>query len=417
MKKAKYVLSLILALILCFDLSACGDKRDDLSSPSVSPATPPDLSGQWKQINSNSEDSYQGAIIDGDVIEIYWVSDGGNTRSLYWSGTYSAPATTEEPYSWESINNEEKTAHALLASSDSSKTFTYKSGQISYSASALGSTSTIRMEKEEWDAGLKIEPAEPQNVADDSVSENTSSKNNITYFSFSLGGIEFSIPSYYEIAANESTNESTTFNANTGDFVQLILGETKCENESEFDSAVEEMISSVGDVSEVSFFPDVSLAGLHSSSFSASGKTNGVATTIGATLAYHPDIQKAILIAFMKAGNLQYDYEADYNALILTAKLAEPLSTTSAFGIRPELKEAMDSFEAFFDEYVTFMQKFSNSSDTLSLLSAYTDYMARYTETMDALSKLKESDMSTEETLYYLEVLSRITKKLSEVSQ
>ena len=63
------------------------------------------------------------------------------------------------------------------------------------------------------------------------------------------------------------------------------------------------------------------------------------------------------------------------------------------------------------------MQEFSNSSDTLSLLSAYTDYMAQYTETMDALSKLKESDMSKEENLYYLEVLSRITKKLSEIAQ
>lgn len=77
----------------------------------------------------------------------------------------------------------------------------------------------------------------------------------------------------------------------------------------------------------------------------------------------------------------------------------------------------MDSFEIFFNEYVDFMQEFSNSSDTLSLLSAYTDYMAQYTETMDALSKLKESDMSKEENLYYLEVLSRITKKLSEIAQ
>ncbi len=119
----------------------------------------------------------------------------------------------------------------------------------------------------------------------------------------------------------------------------------------------------------------------------------------------------------MSTGNLQYDYLADYNTLISTAKLAEPLPVNSVSGIRPEFKEAMDSFEIFFNEYVDFMQEFSNSGDTLSLLSAYTDYMAQYTETMDALSKLKESDMSKEENLYYLEVLSRITKKLSEIAQ
>ena len=216
---------------------------------------------------------------------------------------------------------------------------------------------------------------------------------------------------------NESTSEGTAFSVSTGDPVQLILGQTECKNESTFDSAIEEMISSIGDGFEVSVSTDTSLAGLHGTSISASGESNSVSATISITSAYQPDIQKAILILFMSTGNLQYDYLADYNTLISTAKLAEPLPVNSVSGIRPEFKEAMDSFEIFFNEYVDFMQEFSNSGDTLSLLSAYTDYMAQYTETMDALSKLKESDMSKEENLYYLEVLSRITKKLSEIAQ
>ena len=83
----------------------------------------------------------------GSEIIVNWVSDNGDTKSLYWAGTYVAPTTTDEPYSWDSENDKEQTSLALLASGDDTKTFTYANGQLSYEASALGSTMTIRMEK------------------------------------------------------------------------------------------------------------------------------------------------------------------------------------------------------------------------------------------------------------------------------
>lgn len=107
-----------------------------------------DLSGTWKQTNSNSEDSYQEATITGDTIEIYWVSDGGDTKSLYWAGSYEAPSEAVTSYSWVSENDRSKTDTALLASQDDTKTFTYEDGVISYSASLLGTTATIKLEKQ-----------------------------------------------------------------------------------------------------------------------------------------------------------------------------------------------------------------------------------------------------------------------------
>ena len=77
----------------------------------------------------------------------------------------------------------------------------------------------------------------------------------------------------------------------------------------------------------------------------------------------------------------------------------------------------MDSYEAFFDEYISFMQRFAEADNTLSLLVDYTDYMSQYAETMDAFNALGETDMSTEEALYYVEVSTRITKKLLESTQ
>ena len=86
--------------------------------------------------------------------------------------------------------------------------------------------------------------------------------------------------------------------------------------------------------------------------------------------------------------------------------------------IDAEFKSAMDSYEAFFDEYVAFMKKYSQSNGTdMSLLNDYTTYLSKYADTMTKFEALKEADLSVAETSYYIEVQSRITKKLLEVTQ
>lgn len=109
----------------------------------------PDLIGEWKQENSKSNDSYQAATISGDTITIYWVSDNGNTKSIYWAGSFATPTTADEPYSWTSKNDHSKTEGALLASSDDTKTMTYQNGVLSYEVSAMGTTTTVKLKKQQ----------------------------------------------------------------------------------------------------------------------------------------------------------------------------------------------------------------------------------------------------------------------------
>lgn len=108
---------------------------------------PADLTGTWVQTNSNSKDSYQEAVISDGYIEINWI--GVDTKSLYWAGDYVAPTTADEPYVWTSTNDKSKTDTALLASTADTKEFTYEDGELSYEASALGTTMTVRMERQE----------------------------------------------------------------------------------------------------------------------------------------------------------------------------------------------------------------------------------------------------------------------------
>lgn len=106
-----------------------------------------DLSGKWKQTNSKSEDSWQEAVIEGNSIEIYWISDNGDTKSLYWVGTYETPDEGVKSYSWDSVNDHEKTDVSMLASSDDTKTITYEDGELSYEVSAFGTTTIVRLSK------------------------------------------------------------------------------------------------------------------------------------------------------------------------------------------------------------------------------------------------------------------------------
>ena len=141
-KKGFYWLFMIMVVL---SLAACGgnDAKEEKENDK-----PVDLTGDWKQVNNNSEDSYQRATIRDGQIEIFWVNESGESESLYWAGTYATPETAEEPYTWDSVNDKEKTNSSLLASGDDTKTFTYEDGQISYSASAFGTTQTVRLEKQ-----------------------------------------------------------------------------------------------------------------------------------------------------------------------------------------------------------------------------------------------------------------------------
>ena len=148
----KRVLCAVFAAFMALILTACGSGSDTPAQASGSQAIqqeapqPPDLTGEWKQVNSESDDSYQAATITGDTIVINWVST--DSKALYWAGSFTAPTTDEEPYTWDSNNDHEQTDTAIMASSDDTKTFTYEDGQISYDVSMMGVTKTVRLEKE-----------------------------------------------------------------------------------------------------------------------------------------------------------------------------------------------------------------------------------------------------------------------------
>ena len=138
----KKVIAILTLAVMTLTFAACSIS----DSESDAPKEPANLIGEWKQ-SGGSSSNYQVATITDSTITIYWYSKDDESKSLYWAGSYTAPTTADEPYTWTSQNDTAQTSNALLASSDPTKTFTYENGVIKYEASALGTTTTIKLER------------------------------------------------------------------------------------------------------------------------------------------------------------------------------------------------------------------------------------------------------------------------------
>ena len=86
MKKFLAVGALATALLI----GGCsGPESSSSDQPSAEQgSTVSDLTGVWSEENVDSEDTWMEAVITEGSISIDWVSDGGDTRSIYWVGTF-----------------------------------------------------------------------------------------------------------------------------------------------------------------------------------------------------------------------------------------------------------------------------------------------------------------------------------------
>lgn len=96
---------------------------------------------------------------------------------------------------------------------------------------------------------------------------------------------------------------------------------------------------------------------------------------------------------------------------------AEKTSAETTSDIRPEFKEAMDSYEAFYDEYCAFMKKYTENPTDMTLLGEYASMMSKSAEMTQKFDAWNSEDLSEAELTYYLEVSSRVTQKMLECVQ
>ncbi len=90
-----------------------------------------------------------------------------------------------------------------------------------------------------------------------------------------------------------------------------------------------------------------------------------------------------------------------------------PVAETDNGDIRSDVKEAIDSYEAWVDKYCDFMKNYDSSD--LSKLSEATELISEEATMLEKFDSL-ENDLNEAELQYYLEVQTRCTQKLSEIA-
>ena len=110
------------------------------------------------------------------------------------------------------------------------------------------------------------------------------------------------------------------------------------------------------------------------------------------------------------------DSDALYESTESTTPTEPTQNTSTADGIRPEFKEAMDSYEAFYTEYCEFMMEYSGNPTDLKLLAQYADMLAKAEEVDKAFEAWDEDDLNNEELKYYLDVNTRVMKMLVDIA-
>ena len=85
-------------------------------------------------------------------------------------------------------------------------------------------------------------------------------------------------------------------------------------------------------------------------------------------------------------------------------------------GMRSEFKEAMDSYEEFYEKYCGVLKKYTADSTDVTVLTEYSELLEQSIEMSEKFKEWENDELNTEELKYYVEVNGRVTQMLVEAS-
>ena len=130
--------------------------------------------------------------------------------------------------------------------------------------------------------------------------------------------------------------------------------------------------------------------------------------------AYYKDSEDVDVYVKYYGNQIMYLYVEDYREDSDKAKSSDDEDSDGT--VTADFKETMDNYEAFMDEYIEFMEKYNESNDTSAMLSDYADMMTKYSEFAEKIDAIDEDSLSDSDYDYYIEVTTRVTKKLADAS-
>ena len=258
--------------------------------------------------------------------------------------------------------------------------------------------------------------------------------NEKTNKSVTMGSYSFSIPDYYvEKNTSSSSDTSKTYQIKNDSSVIGVLylackqftgsdaDKIKNASASQIDTYLKEVEEGIqNNATSVSNKRNTSVAGYSAKTADFVMDASGETLTGRYVIFIDTSTAETVSLMFGTTENADYDYSSDYQKIIDSISKASSSSGSSGNSansneVSPDFKATMDSYEAFCDEYVEFMKEYMENPTNTKLLSKYSNMLSQYSKMMSALNAIDKDSLSTADAAYYLEVSSRITKKLAEV--
>ena len=98
----------------------------------------------------------------------------------------------------------------------------------------------------------------------------------------------------------------------------------------------------------------------------------------------------------------------------ITETKEEIQPSASSDGVTPSWKEYWDKYEEFMNEYCDFLESYDEGD--FSAMLEYFSLLEKYEEYMAEVDDVAEDDLSTADYNYYIEVMTRVNKRLAEIS-
>jgi hypothetical protein len=127
-----------------------------LTGAFVSDATPKSASnrivtGEYHQVSNGIKGTYMSAVVTNDRIVVTLKLDSGeegdsDATGTFWDGTFDTSSTLDS-FTVVSDPDLEHLNTSILGSSEDSKEFTYKNGDLSFQFSMLGLNTTVHLSK------------------------------------------------------------------------------------------------------------------------------------------------------------------------------------------------------------------------------------------------------------------------------
>lgn len=190
---------------------------------------------------------------------------------------------------------------------------------------------------------------------------------------------------------------------------------------------------------QISFISNGQMGGLKTKKYSFSTYSDEIGDVHGLCVgSFDIYTGKAYSVILMETDNSKKNYIDDFDKIIASAvfkgkggtsngtsigssnndtKSSSGGSIFSTGGVDPQLKAALDEYEAFVDEYVEFMKKYqANPNNAIGMITDYTQMLTKLASFADKVNEMDTSKMSKEDYAYYLDVLNRVEKKMLDVA-